>query len=153
VAFECATAAPSIRKACATICREKGKISRFLCYDCGEIPASAQFVAEVKFSKNLLAMREKRSNFFFSLTHSSSGLGHRPFTAATRVRIPYGSPNCHAVWPCARSPGGAPVCAIFDSAKALSFPHRITWIRLGQRKTLAGEALHELLFPEVIFPD
>src|SRR5439155_327838 len=24
---------------------------------------------------------------------SSSGLGHRPFTAATRVRLPYGTPN------------------------------------------------------------
>ncbi len=25
-------------------------------------------------------------------SRSSSGLGHRPFTAATRVRIPYGMP-------------------------------------------------------------
>ena len=28
----------------------------------------------------------------FSSALSSSGLGHRPFTAATRVRIPVGSP-------------------------------------------------------------
>ena len=26
-------------------------------------------------------------------SRSSSGLGHRPFTAATRVRIPYGMPS------------------------------------------------------------
>ena len=26
-------------------------------------------------------------------SRSSSGLGHRPFTAATRVRIPYGMPH------------------------------------------------------------
>ena len=29
---------------------------------------------------------------FSSASRSSRGLGHRPFTAATRVRIPYGTP-------------------------------------------------------------
>jgi hypothetical protein len=29
-------------------------------------------------------------------SRSSSGLGHRPFTAATRVRLPYGTPNSSA---------------------------------------------------------
>jgi hypothetical protein len=72
--------------------RENAKIRRFPGYDAGQISATAQFVAGAKFSKNLLAMRGKRSNLFNPLTHSSSGLGHRPFTAATRVRIPYGSP-------------------------------------------------------------
>ena len=29
---------------------------------------------------------------FLFLSHSSSGLGHRPFTAVTGVRTPYGTP-------------------------------------------------------------
>ena len=32
-------------------------------------------------------------NGFFAVSRSSRGLGHRPFTAATRVRIPYGMPS------------------------------------------------------------
>ena len=34
-----------------------------------------------------------RTNYSPYASRSSSGLGHRPFTAATRVRLPYGTPN------------------------------------------------------------
>src|SRR5207253_537446 len=33
------------------------------------------------------------NNDFHGASRSSSGLGHRPFTAATRVRLPYGTPK------------------------------------------------------------
>ena len=29
----------------------------------------------------------------FNMSRSSRGLGHRPFTAVTGVRLPYGTPN------------------------------------------------------------
>jgi hypothetical protein len=75
------------------MCGDNGKNGRFSEQEDGEFPASAQLVAGAKFSKNLLASRERRSILSLPLTHSSSGLGHRPFTAVTRVRIPYGSPR------------------------------------------------------------
>src|SRR5436190_22554721 len=42
----------------------------------------------------------KPSSFGFHLSPSSRGLGHRPFTAITGVRIPVGTPkrNAHLAW-------------------------------------------------------
>lgn len=59
------------------------------------LPDPTPYLTKI-FVKFPLAMKRKPPNLAPPLTHSSSGLGHRPFTAATRVRIPYGSPACLA---------------------------------------------------------
>src|SRR5256885_17258648 len=44
-----------------------------------------------------LPCRERMEYWAASVTLSSRGLGHRPFTAVTRVRIPLGSPDSSAM--------------------------------------------------------
>src|ERR1043165_4845886 len=41
---------------------------------------------------NVTRLRERATHRPYA-SRSSSGLGHRPFTAATRVRFPYGTPK------------------------------------------------------------
>ena len=50
---------------------------------------------KIKFKNKLIYISNiiRNLKIHFSVSRSSRGLGHRPFTAATGVRIPYGMPQ------------------------------------------------------------
>ena len=94
-----------------------------------------------------------------SMSRSSSGLGHRPFTAATRVRLPYGTPNfsiTYEILPFRRESRKGPLTKSMPSEHAQK--PRILWKvtavprrGLGSPKSFDGDPLRSVTqrsFPE-----
>src|SRR5438552_16373307 len=74
---------------------QRHSLKKFLRAGHPDVPCSI-----VRPPPNAACKPERRLDIWRSLTLSSSGLGHRPFTGVTRVRIPLGSSPCKTAIPC-----------------------------------------------------